>query len=175
MLMASGLNFGFRQTIPHILGIGVGFTVMVALVGIGLTEIFYTYPASFKVLHAFSIVYLLYLAFKVATAAPALDQSKPGQSPLTFVQAALFQWVNPKAWTMALTAISIYSPSRSYTSVLFTALIFGMINAPSVSVWALLGEQLCKFLSNPRAWRIFNFTMAALLVGSIYFAVGGNE
>lgn len=167
MLMASGANFGFQRSIPHMLGIGIGFTFMVILVGAGLMGLFDAFPVSYTVLKSASVAYLLWLAWKIANAAPA-SAGKAHGTPMTFLQAAAFQWVNPKAWTMALTAISAYSPDRSYQSVLVVAIVFGAINLPCVSSWTVLGQQMARILSNPRHLRVFNWTMAILLVASLY-------
>ena len=167
MLMASGANFGFKKTIPHMLGIGIGFTVMIVLVGLGLIQIFDLYPIAHTILKIASTLYLLFLAWKIANAAAPESQSKSG-TPMTFLQAAAFQWVNPKAWTMALTAISLYAPGQTLISILWVALIFGIINLPCVSSWTVLGQQMRRFLTNPRRLRAFNWTMAASLVASLY-------
>ena len=114
MLMSSGANFGFKLTIPHMLGVSLGFVIMVCLVGAGLIQIFDIYPITYQVLKVFSVIYLVYLAYKIATSKPIEDQKINNTKPFSFLQAAMFQWVNPKAWTMALTAISVYSPSKKY-------------------------------------------------------------
>ncbi len=168
MLMASGANFGFQRTIPHMLGVGVGFTLMVVLVGAGLMQLFDLYPLSYEVLRVLCVVYLSYLAYKIATAAAPEGRTGAGAKPFSFIQAALFQWVNPKAWSMALTAIAVYSPSRSFDAVLLVAMVFGVINLPTVSAWTLMGEQLRKLLTSPMRLRSFNITMAVLLMGSLY-------
>ncbi|WP_299984354.1 LysE family translocator [uncultured Ruegeria sp.] len=167
MLMASGANFGFRRTIPHMLGIGLGFTFMVLLVGSGLVQIFDRFPISYSVLKVVSVIYLLYLAWKIANAAPVNGQGATG-TPMTFFQAAAFQWVNPKAWAMALTATSAYAPGQSLNAIILVALVFGAINLPSVSIWTVLGQQMARVLTNPRRLLAFNWTMAALLVASLY-------
>ena len=168
MLMASGANFGFKRTIPHMLGVGIGFTLMVVLVGAGLMQLFDLYPVSYDVLRVVCVIYLSYLAYRITTAAAPEHQADSTAKPFSFLQAALFQWVNPKAWTMALTAIAVYSPSRQFDAVLLVAMIFGIINLPTVSVWTLMGEQLRKLLNSPRRLRSFNVTMAVLLMGSLY-------
>lgn len=167
MLMASGANFGFRRTIPHMLGIAMGFMVMVALVGIGLIGLFDAFPISHTILKVVSVAYLMWLAWKIAHAAAPRGRAGTGR-PFSFVQAALFQWVNPKAWTMALTAITIYAPDRTLGAIALVAAVFGAINLPSVSVWTVLGQQVSRVLSNPGRLRAFNWTMAALLVASLY-------
>lgn len=168
MLMASGANFGFRLTIPHMLGVSLGFVLMAVLVGVGLAQLFNIYPLSYTMLKGISVLYLLFLAWKIATAsAPGTSDSTSGR-PFTFIQAALFQWVNPKAWTMALTAISVYSPSQSLGAVALVAVIFGAINLPSVASWTIFGQQIQSLLTSPKRLAAFNRSMALLLVLSLY-------
>lgn len=167
MLMASGVNFGFRRTIPHMLGVAFGFVFMVMVIGAGLIQVFDAYPASHNILKVLSVAYLLYLAWKIANAAPPEATQEAG-TPITFIQAALFQWVNPKAWAMALTAISVYSPSQALDKIALVALVFGVINLPSVSTWTILGQQMRRVLTNPVRLRRFNVGMALLLVVSLY-------
>lgn len=166
MVMASGTNFGFRRSLPHLLGIMLGFVLMVFLVGIGLAEIFDRYPVSHTILKVLSVTYMLWLAWKIANAA-APDAATAAGTPMTFVQAAAFQWVNPKAWAMALQAISLYAPDQSLRSIIFVAVIFGIVNLPSITVWNAMGIQLRYFLTDPFRLRVFNWTMAALLVASL--------
>ena len=167
MLMASGANYGFRRTIPHMAGVSAGFVLMVFLVGIGLAQLFTAYPASHTILKTFSVVYLLYLAWKIATATLSESAARGGGRPFTFIQAALFQWVNPKAWTMALTAVTVYSPSQTLASVALVAAIFGIINLPSICLWIMLGKRVQRYLRSDKHLLIFNLTMAALLVASL--------
>ncbi|MGE0283892.1 MAG: LysE family translocator [Rhizobiaceae bacterium] len=167
MLMASGANFGFARTVPHMLGVGIGFGVMVFLVGVGLMGVFQAIPHSDLALKLVSVVYMLYLAWKIASAS-GIDDGPRGSQPMTFLQAAAFQWVNPKAWSMALAAISLYAASQSIGSVAVVAAVFLAVNIPSVSLWALAGTQVRRLLSNPAHLRLFNITMAALLVLSLY-------
>ncbi|KUP93308.1 cysteine/O-acetylserine efflux protein [Tritonibacter horizontis] len=167
MLMASGANFGFRRTIPHMLGVALGFVFMVLMVGAGLVQVFDAFPVTYTVLKAGSVIYLLYLAWKIAHATPARPGDDIG-TPMTFLQAAAFQWVNPKAWAMALTAISAYTPDHRLWSILLVGAIFGAINLPSVGSWTVLGQQMARFLTSPRRLTVFNWTMAALLVASLY-------
>ncbi|MEL6509766.1 MAG: LysE family translocator [Pseudomonadota bacterium] len=168
MLMASGANYGMWRTLPHMLGVALGFVFMVILVGVGLIQIFGLFPVTYTVLKVVSVGYLLYLAWKIATAA-APDAAEPTGTPMTFLQAAAFQWVNPKAWTMALTAISVYTvPSAGIWGIFLVGVVFGAINLPSVGLWAWMGQQLRKVLEGPRRLRTFNITMAVLLVASLY-------
>lgn len=166
MLMASGANYGFWRTIPHMLGVGIGFTLMIVLVGLGLIGIFDRYPLSYTILTIFSLGYLAWLAVKIATASAPRRGTVTG-TPMTFLQAAIFQWVNPKAWAMALTAITAYAPDRSVPAILVVAGIFGIINLPSVSIWTVIGQEIRRFLGSPVRLRTFNWTMAALLIASM--------
>jgi len=167
MLMASGANFGFRRTVPHMLGVALGFVFMVMLVGAGLVQVFEAYPVSYALLKALSVVYLLWLAWNIANAAPVQGDAIGGQ-PLSFVQAAGFQWVNPKAWAMALTAISAYTPGQTLGAIVIVGLVFGAINLPSVGSWVAIGQQMSRVLTNPRRLILFNRVMAGLLVASLY-------
>ncbi len=167
MLMTSGANFGFRRTIPHMLGITMGFMFMVFLVGLGLAQLFDRYPVSHSVLKVLSVVYMTWLAWKIANSASPTKAESHGK-PMTFLQAAAFQWVNPKAWAMALTAVTVYSPDDRLFSVGMVAIIFGLINGPCVSLWTVLGLQIRRFLTDPRRLRNFNWTMALLLMLSLF-------
>lgn len=167
MVMASGANFGYRRTLPHMLGIAIGFAVMTMLVGVGLIQIFDRFPVVHRVLTVVSVAYLLWLAWKIANAAPPKGAAEAQGKPLTFLQAAAFQWVNPKAWTMALTAITVYAADRSILAILLVAAMFAAVCVPCLSVWTLLGQEMRRFLTNPARLRAFNWTMAALLVASL--------
>lgn len=168
MLMASGANFGFRRTLPHMLGVSVGFTLMVFLVGIGVMKVFDIFPQSYDILKWVSVAYLLYLSLKIATASHTNKAGDVESKPFTFYQAVAFQWVNPKAWTMALSAISVYAPNKDITTVLTVAAIFGAINLPSITVWTTLGTRIRLLLTHPYRLKAFNYAMATLLVLSLY-------
>ena len=164
MLLASGVNFGFRQTIPHMLGIALGFTAMVALVGFGLGAVLTLFPIVFNVLRVLALVYMVWLSWKLASSG-SLGSGEAKARPMTFIEAALFQWINPKAWAMALTATTLYTvPDMYYLSVILVAGTFGVVNLPSVSCWAGFGVALRGFLSVPARLRIFNVGMALLLL-----------
>jgi threonine/homoserine/homoserine lactone efflux protein len=149
MLMASGANYGFGRTVPHMLGVLIGFMLMCLLVGVGLTRVFDAFPVIYRVLKLVSVLYLLYLAWRIATAAGPGDEGAASGSPLTFFQAALFQWVNPKAWAVV-------------------AAVFGIVTGPSITVWTLAGQQLRRLLTSTLRLRLFNGLMALLLVASLY-------
>jgi len=169
MLMASGANYGLRRTLPHMLGISLGHAFMVFMVGVLLLQIFDSYPVLQTLLKIVSAAYMLWLAWKIANAIPP-EASQVKGKPFTFLQAAAFQWVNPKAWFMAITAISAYAPQSMgiATGALIVAVIFASVNLPSVTVWAWMGVQVRRFLGTANRLRIFNITMAVLLVASLY-------
>lgn len=169
MLLASGVNFGFNRSIPHILGISCGFFFLVLAVGLGLGAVFEAYPVLYSVLRYVGAAYLLYLAWKIARSGPMSETEQGQGKPISYWGAAAFQWVNPKAWVMAVGAISTYTPLQGYfTNVLVISAVFALINAPTVSLWAACGSLLRNVLRNPRWLRLFNLGMAALLVISLY-------
>ena len=165
MLLASGANFGVRRSVPHMLGISVGHSFMVVVVGLFLMGVFHAVPALHTALTVASVLYLLWLAWKIANSAPKDGTARA--APFTFWQAAAFQWVNPKAWYMAIGAITLYA-GETAGGVLLVALIFAATNLPSISVWTVLGQQMRRFLGTPARLRAFNWTMAALLVLSLW-------
>ena len=172
MLMASGANFGVRRTLPHMLGVALGFGLMVGLVGIGLLGLFDLWPMSHVIIKWAGIVYLIWLSIKIAMSGPP----KAGEArakPFSFLQAAAFQWVNPKAWTMALGAIAAYAPERTFIAVGVVAVVFVLINFPVVSIWALAGQALGRWLADDRRLRLFNLVMAVMLLGSLVPAIFG--
>lgn len=163
MLLASGTHFGWRRSLPHLLGISFGFGVMLVLVGLGLGQVFARFPGLHDVLKWVSLAYLLYLAFKVATAAPPTSGDSARGRPMGFGAAALFQVVNPKAWAMALTAVTAYGE----LGIAAVTAVFVLVNLPCCGSWALLGEQMRRWLHRPRALQAFNWGAAALMVVSV--------
>lgn len=173
MLTASAANYGLKRTIPHMAGIMVGFTVMIMAVGLGLAQIFTTYVWVQQVLKYACFAYLVYLAYRMGTAkVPPKTASKlPVESaskPLSFIQAALFQWVNPKAWFMVISAISMFTTSafNAFVNVSLIAAIFFFVFIPCALIWAGFGVALSHFLTGTRL-RIFNWSMAILMVASV--------
>lgn len=166
MLLASGVNFGLRRTVPHIFGITLGHSLMVFLVGLGLSGLFQAVPQAMLALKVVSVIYMLWLAWKIAHAAAPEGRDGAGK-PFSFLQAAAFQWVNPKAWAMALGAISAYAADGGLPRVLIVTAVFACVNLPSVLLWAVMGEALRGLLTVPARLRAFNWTMAALLVLSL--------
>jgi threonine/homoserine/homoserine lactone efflux protein len=169
MLMATGLNFGFRRGLPHLFGVALGFAFMVLSVGAGLGAIFEAYPAAYAVLKYAGAAYLLYLAWHIATAEPPEEASQRGGRPITLWEGAAFQWLNPKAWVMAVGAISTYAAVAAFpANVLLIAFLFGMLGIVSSGTWLGFGTGLKKVLASPRAVRVMNVVMALLLVASLW-------
>lgn len=167
MLLASGVNFGFRRTVPHMAGVALGHALMVFLVGIGLMGAFIGYPPLQLALKIVSSLYMLWLAWKIATAVPPSGARAEGR-PLTFLQAAAFQWVNPKAWIMSLAAVAIYAPDQKFVAVAWVALGFLSVGWLTTVIWTSVGVSLRRLLAHPSWLRAFNYTMAVLLLASLY-------
>lgn len=168
MVTASGVNFGFWRTMPHILGITFGFAVLVAVCAAGLGAAFAAYPPLQIVLKVVGAAYLLWLAWKIATSAPASTEPDEVAQPISFWQAALFQWVNPKAVVAALSAVAIYIRSSHWLSD-FTVLqiVLAIMTVLAVATWTGFGVALRRVLNDPKRARVFNIVMALLLVASI--------
>jgi threonine/homoserine/homoserine lactone efflux protein len=167
MLMASGVNFGVRRSLPHLIGVVLGFTLMVALVGFGLDAIFRVAPWALPAMRWAGAAYLVWLAWRIANAG-AVKEGAGSARPLGAFAAAAFQWINPKGWVMAVSALTTYAVSANYTaSVLVVAATFFLTAVPCSGAWLLFGAAMRRFLADPRRARPFNWTMAALLIASI--------
>ena len=167
MLMASGAAFGLRRTLPHMAGITLGFGVMILLVGLGLAGLLDRWPMLATGLKTASVAYMLWFAWKI------LNAGAPGEAadharPLTLTQAALFQWVNPKAWALALTMVTAYAPDHTLASVAVVAGVAALTGLPSVVLWPLVGQGIRRFLADDRRRRVFNAAMAACLLASLW-------
>jgi threonine/homoserine/homoserine lactone efflux protein len=168
LVASSGVNFGFRATLPHILGIAIGYPLMLFIVGIGLAKLFIAIPTFHLVLKCISIVYLLYLAVHLALAS-AMGEARRTPRPMTFLQAAAFQWVNGKAWVIALGAVTTYTVVDATLPLQIVALtaIAVIVTLICVSCWTFFGAFMRQFLHTEKRRRWFNYIMAALLVLSI--------
>jgi len=166
MLMASGLNFGWARTLPHGFGVTLGFGFMVLVVGFGLGAVFAAYPLAYQVLKYVGAAYLLYLAWRIANATSAHGSARA--RPFTFVQAAAFQWVNAKAWVMAIGAVTAYAGIAAFpVNTVLIAAIFTVLGTVSAFTWVLFGTGLKNLVNDPRSVRIFNLVMAGLLAASL--------
>lgn len=176
MLMASGVNFGFRRSLQHLLGVNFGFTFMVLCVGMGLHSVMDRVPQLYDVLRYGGSAYMLWIAWKLASARPQSPSKAPvGQAeakalqPMRFLGAAAFQWINPKGWVMAVTCMTTYlSPHAGLPEVAALALLFLVLGAPCSAFWVGFGQAMRGLLQNPLRLRIFNVTMALALVASLY-------
>jgi threonine/homoserine/homoserine lactone efflux protein len=168
MLAASGSRFGIRRTLPHLAGVTLGFPLMLFLVGIGLASVLVASASLQLGMKIVSCAYLLWLAFQIARSSSAGGDSDRGK-PLSFLQAAAFQWVNPKAWLMAVGAISAYTAGRGsqlYVQVAIVTLITLAVTLFSTLTWTAFGAAIRLWLRSPTALRLFNLTMAMLLLVS---------
>lgn len=168
MLLASGVNFGVVRTVPHMIGIEVGFGSLLLACGFGLGALLETVPSLYLALKIAGGLYLLYIAWSIARSR-TLGEGRSSARPMGFVAAALFQWVNPKAWVMAISSMAAFSdPSRPVFSVLVITGAFVALALPCQGSWTLFGAVLRTWLSDPRRLKWFNITMAVLLVISLW-------
>jgi len=169
MLLASGVNFGFLRTIPHMLGIGFGFLSLLLGVGFGLGAVLTAFPALHTVLKIAGGAYLLYLAWRIGMSRSLGKDGDVKARPMTFIEASAFQWINPKAWVMAVTAMAVYTnPDAPFLSVLLISGAFALVNLPSVSSWAGFGMALRGFLADPVRLKWFNIAMGLLLAATLW-------
>ena len=169
MLFASGVNFGLRRSLPHILGVTLGFTFMQLALGLGVGLVFEAVPGLYSVLRALGVGYMLYLAWAISSAKPAeLDGEAGTARPMTFLQASAFQWVNPKALMMCITAASTYSPPDApIAGALIVTAAFFFVGMPCVGGWAVLGSLMRGLMRDRRKLKAFNVAMASLLALSV--------
>lgn len=169
MLLASGLNFGFRRTLPHVAGVTFGYAFMIGVTGLGLGALFSSLPWLQTALKYAGAAYLVYLAYVIARSGPPEPGEAERRRPMTFLGAALFQWVNAKGWVMAISIITAYAAIAIYPwNVGLQVAMSLFIGAMSSVAWVLCGTALQPLVKSPRAVRIFNVTMAILLLASLY-------
>lgn len=169
MLMTSGANFGFRRSVPHILGITIGCQVLLVAMALGLGSLFVFYPPAEVLLRILCVVILVYLAWLLVRPGGRNSSSGKRARPLKFIEAALFQWVNPKAWMMTIAAVATYTqPGSMVAGVAIIALLFALLGIPLIATWNLFGVSLQRWLDDPVRARSFNWLMAVLLLASLY-------
>ena len=168
MVLVSGANWGLRRTLPHILGIAIGFPVMIIAVGLGLDSLFEAYPTIHDILRYLAFAYLLYLAWRIVRAGRP-DTSTRRSRPLNMFEAMAFQWVNPKAWALMFGATALFTTptGNPWIEVGIVALFFGLVCLPNGVVWCLFGTAIARFLANDARRQIFNVVMAVLLIASV--------
>ncbi len=174
LLLTSGVNFGFMRSVPLILGISLGFLTMVFAIGFGFGQILKSFPLLYSVLKYCCLGYVCWLAWKIATSkslgndANSSENSNGFDKPISFVQAALLQLLNPKAWAVSLIiTVSYTTPENYFNSLILLIFFFGIVNLPSISIWAISGTFLRHLLIQGNRITIFNRIMALLLVGSM--------
>ena len=168
MLTASGANFGFVRSIPHMAGVVIGFVILLVVSGGGLGAILVSFPSIQTALKVVGAAYMLWLAWKIANAHGGQDGANPDARPLTFLQAAAFQWVNPKGVIIAFGAVALYvRPERAFLDLLILLIVFGLATLLSTVTWSSFGVALSRVLRDERRARVFNIVMALLLVASI--------
>lgn len=185
MLTSSGSLWGFRRTLPHMLGVSIGFPLMLLAVASGLGSLLQRHPPFLTALRWLGAAYLLYLAWKIATAAPEpkragadgeIDPPRSSGRPMSFLQAALFQWVNPKAWLVTISALATVASVGGHPSVvraLVLAAVFLAVTVPITAFWTMVGVGVSRVFTTEQALRRFNLTMAALLVASLVSVLVG--
>jgi threonine/homoserine/homoserine lactone efflux protein len=168
LLMASGVSFGLRKTIPMIFGVAIGFPLMIGCIGLGLGKIFETYPLIYTTMKYAGATYMLYLAWKIATSKFVTDEKEVDTKPLSFLHMASFQWINPKAWIMAVTALSTYTIASAYlTGVAYVVGAFFVMGIGSATTWVVFGASLRHVFRDPRYFKMINWALAASLVLSL--------
>jgi threonine/homoserine/homoserine lactone efflux protein len=169
MVLSSGLNYGFRPTLPLIAGITFGCAFMVGAVGVGFGTIFIAYPVLQTILKYAGAAYLIYLAAVIAMSAPVTPGQDNRRRPMTFWGAVLFQWVNVKGWVMVIGTITAYAGIASFPwNIVIQVVLCLLLGVAAPSIWALSGSSLRSLMTSPRAVRAFNIVMAALLLASLY-------
>lgn len=168
MITASGTNFGFWRSIPHMMGVTLGFPTMLIAMAFGLIQVFEIWPVLHVILRYAGAAYMIYLAYRIATST-SVGKAKATGQPLSFIQAALFQWINPKAVIISLSALSMFTtPNGNFVEeTTRLALVALLVSSTSISTWCLFGTAIRHLLKSPKALRLFNYTMAGALVASI--------
>lgn len=172
MLTASGANVGVRRGLPHMFGVGLGFSLMIFLFAAGVGTALIDNPMAMRVLRVLGVAILLWLAWKIATAGRARDGTR--QRPISFFEAAAFQWVNPKAWLICASAVGSFLQTESAGALPQAALfgaIFIIVGLPCMFAWLGFGATMQRFLRSDRTLRAFNIVMGLLLAGTVLLLV----
>lgn len=169
LILASGVQFGIRRTLPQLFGTSIGCALMIVLVALGLHRVFEIWPFTQSLLKFGGAAYLLWLAYKITRAGSSIDFGGGKNAPVTMLGGAVLQWINPKAWIMSVSAVSTYLPlNYSLIDIAILTLTFAVINFPCVGVWGYAGARMQQLLHTPSRVRAFNYLAAALLVISLY-------
>lgn len=168
LVLASGARVGVRRTLPLVLGISLGVSLQLAVVGLGLGFVFEALPSLHLLLSIAGFAYLLMLTWRLATSGPIRIDTE-SEATMGAVGGAAFQWLNPKAWTLCISAAAAYIPLEHHgLNVALAAVLLGSMSIPCVGIWALAGSALRQWLADTQRARLFNFSMAlTLLVATI--------
>jgi len=171
LALAIGFSHGYRKTLPHIFGVAIGFPLMLLAIGFFLKPVMDRVPMLFDLLRFASLAVVLWIAWKIATA-PVEEELEEGEEiarhPITFAQSVMLQWINPKAWAGALTIVTIYTIPGAFASSLFAAAFVTIfMTFSAVSLWSLSGRAIKRLMRDPARIRLFNYTMALLLLVSV--------
>ncbi len=168
VLLATGVNFGFRAAVPMIFGVGLGFPFLILCVGLGLGKVFETYPIVLSAIKIAGTIYMFWMAWKIATSKPSENDSISADKPLNFLQGCAFQWVNPKAWIMAVYSLTAFTLVGQFYTGLFTVVgVYLFMGLTSAITWAGFGVALKNLMNDPKWFRIVNTSLAAALVLSL--------
>lgn len=169
MLTASGANFGFRRTLPHIFGVTLGCVGLMAAVALGLGNLFMAWPVLQSGLKVVGSAYLLWLAWKIATAAPPSTDARLKGQPMSLWQAAAFQFANPKAWVMAISGVASFTLAGDgyLLSALLLIGLMALVTLPAISIWAGFGVAVGRLLKTAAHWRLFNLSMGGLTAACV--------
>ncbi len=166
MVTASGVTFGYRRTIPHMLGISLGCGFQIVLVALGMGTVFERSPQLQDWLRWVGAAYLVYLAWRLLQAGLVVGAALGRARPLSFIEAAAFQFLNPKAWMIAVTTATVFLPKEMSPLLgsFYMALVLAVVNYPSISVWTLFGTGMRRLLGSPRLRQAFSIGLALTLV-----------
>mgnify|MGYP000468736071 CR=1 FL=1 len=162
----SGFNFGIKKSIPLILGVTFGYTTLITLSAGGLNVIFSAYPILKTIIKILGSFFLIYLAYKISFQTQV--EKKKIKNPVKFYETFIFQFVNPKAWVICITAVSLFYPQKEHIglSIFFMVFMATIINLPSISMWAIGGSVIRQYLRNEAIKKIIEWLLAILLIGT---------
>lgn len=172
MIITSGINHGFKATFSFISGATIGFTLLLILIALGLSQVYEAYPKAFSVLEVCGALFICYMGYKIATSRGALDLNEEEKKYLKFHEGFLLQWLNPKAWIACISGVAMFSQS-SWTLAIFITIYF-FVCYGSLSFWGVLGQKATIFLNTSRRLRVFNQIMGSILALAAIYIILSN-
>lgn len=173
VIVSAGANYGFRRTIPFVSGATIGFTLLLVFVGFSLLEFVGAHPLAMRALELIGAAFIVYVGYKIASAAPELALEKGGVP--TFMQGFLLQWLNPKAWIACASGAALFSDPRSHAPLLWFIAVYFLICYASLAAWAVLGARVSTLLRSSLHIRLFNLGMGGLLILSALYLAWGQQ